>query len=1372
MPSHPGSVGALTLTLSVFRHSQHGVTLQIHVGDDQENSEYISTSEITTTFDLAALRERSLDPRAYGQELTDQALPSVLQSTILQAWESTAHAGRALRLSIAIDDPEGDLHLLRWETLLNTATLSPMALSERLLLSRSTPDRPPRVIHQPPNVLSLRTLIAVASPRDSNIYGLSAIDVAHEVRLVQESLSGPSLDIVGQHPLAHSRRATFSAIAHALRSRPHIFYLVCHGRIYDGEAYLCLENDAGLHQAVRTLDFVEQIADLDVRPAVIILAVCHSAGSGQVGMYNAIGPQLARAGIGAVIGFQGDVGFDTIHAFVPTCMRELQRDGHIERAVAAARAELRDGGKWWQAVLWSNLFDGIVWIPQTTAEKPRTALIQSVRQVVIDGLLTRLLAYVPLLQLQLIDRPDLTSSAFPERYQEMLSSSSHRVISAPIDSLYDRAGGSLLILGAPGSGKTVLLLQLCSALLGRAEYQRDDPIPVVLNLAAWAQKRLVLAEWVVEEMYAIYHSETHLIQQWLVDGQLTLLLDGLDEVPEDARGLCIEQINAFQQQYQAKLVVCARDEIYQSLSIQLKVARAVVLQALIPTQVVEIVSDAGAALFGLHKALAERQDLAELATSPLMLSVLAQTYLSGGEVPRAAVHEKSHVWDVFVRTMLMRRGRIRQYHEQQILRWLSWLADRMQLHGTWLFDPDQLQPYWLGTRLQIQLFRFVEGLAGFLIMTPIALSPGFILELGFGVTGAISIAGFVSIIIGGGAWYAFAFARDAGTRSITGGTLALSWEAPISLAKEFVRQAMKERSNLLRMLLASPIIACVALIPNTLKQAMTTRAWPTNPLALLSALIIEAQSMATRAQLANLLAAMPALIAQALAIGFGSVFFITVVFGLIGAPSGQQPLTSNTLQAAALSRQRMLLRNGAIGILVMGLPIGTLCAVGYALIGGALGLRNGDAVALALRGAGGGFVGGALMGGIFGALLFGGQELLGTIGIRLILRIQGLAPLRYRRFLDFATERLLMLRTSGGYQFYHQLLREYLANKATSSDDLEAVAILVRHAGHIYSRTSEQLLVKQQLYTRALTIREHALGFNHSSTLECAEKLAGLYEEQGNVDLAQSLCERALDSYQRSPLLRKRDDIKRIVDLQHLLARLLVAADDHTAAIPLLQQALAVLERPSLAAIFFARDWDQGRVCDLLGQCFRKLGDDASAQNYLERAIISYSAEIIQYNPTMPAYTHQNLAQIGEQQGDYQRAQYHTEQSVALCESYFNATSAALLIMGLVDLMRYARRRGEFEVATQYAQRILPLITESNVAELHPRGLAYALAYIGLFIQSDEQSRTCIERAIALWTEQYPAGHPDIIALEKELAQTRQTIQDSPTANRKDSYSE
>jgi hypothetical protein len=98
----------------------------------------------------------------------------------------------------------------------------------------------------------------------------------------------------------------------------------------------------------------------------------------------------------------------------------------------------------------------------------------------------------------------------------------------------------------------------------------------------------------------------------------------------------------------------------------------------------------------------------------------------------------------------------------------------------------------------------------------------------------------------------------------------------------------------------------------------------------------------------------------------------------------------------------------------------------------------------ALRiGIGFGLVGGLLLGlpfglfnglllGLFGGLVFGGQTYLGHYLLRLLLWYSGAIPWYYIRFLEEATERILLQRVGGGYRFIHPLFLDYFASLVTT----------------------------------------------------------------------------------------------------------------------------------------------------------------------------------------------------------------------------------------------------------------------------------------------------------------------------------------------------
>src|SRR5262249_30054844 len=138
---------------------------------------------------------------------------------------------------------------------------------------------------------------------------------------------------------------TFSHLIDRLREEFDILYLVCHGALIKGEPILWLESATGASDRVSGRALVDRLVELRRPPRLVCLASCQSAGPGgeaqvgEGGVLAALGPGLAEAGIPAVVAMQGNISMATVERFMPMFFRELRRDGQIDRAMAAARAE-------------------------------------------------------------------------------------------------------------------------------------------------------------------------------------------------------------------------------------------------------------------------------------------------------------------------------------------------------------------------------------------------------------------------------------------------------------------------------------------------------------------------------------------------------------------------------------------------------------------------------------------------------------------------------------------------------------------------------------------------------------------------------------------------------------------------------------------------------------------------------------------------------------------------------------------------------------------------------------------------------------------------------------------------------------------------
>jgi hypothetical protein len=305
-------------------------------------------------------------------------------------------------------------------------------------------------------------------------------------------------------------------------------------------------------------------------------------------------------------------------------------------------------------------------------------------------------------------------------------------VNASIVEVYDHARGEVLILGEPGAGKTILLLELTRVLLERARQDEAQPIPVVFSLSSWAIKRQSLAEWLVSELNSIYQVPLSVARFWIENDQILPLLDGLDEVAASYRTACVGTINAYRQAHGlVPTVVCCRKTDYFALPTRLQLYTAVDVQPLTTEQVASYLSCGGERLEALRQTLHDDADLRTLASTPLMLNVLTVAYQGKPyqEVKATDSPDKKreHVFALYVQRMLTRHNTTSRYSAEQTIRWLSWLALQMVQRSHTTFLIERIQPDWLSTPQTRWLYRLSTGLLVGLLCLFVALLAGLIL---------------------------------------------------------------------------------------------------------------------------------------------------------------------------------------------------------------------------------------------------------------------------------------------------------------------------------------------------------------------------------------------------------------------------------------------------------------------------------------------------------------------------------------------------------------------------------------------------------------------------------------------------------------------
>lgn len=181
----------------------------------------------------------------------------------------------------------------------------------------------------------------------------------------------------------------------------------------------------------------------------------------------------------------------------------------------------------------------------------------------------------------------------------------------------------LLILGEPGAGKTLLLLELTRHLLRRATQDEEHPIPVVFHLSSWVEKHYSLARWLIEELQSRYQVPPLLSRKWMKYNQILPLLDGLDGVSLSCRAACVRAMNAYRQEHGLfPFVVCSRSAEYQEQPQRLRLQRAIEVLPFTLQQQELYLSSKGEAIAALRQALYDDPILQKIAANPFTLNML------------------------------------------------------------------------------------------------------------------------------------------------------------------------------------------------------------------------------------------------------------------------------------------------------------------------------------------------------------------------------------------------------------------------------------------------------------------------------------------------------------------------------------------------------------------------------------------------------------------------------------------------------------------------------------------------------------------------------------------------------------------------------
>ncbi len=710
-------------------------------------------------------------------------------------------------------------------------------------------------------------------------------------------------------------------------------------------------------------------------------------------------------------------------------IQHLQGDGRLPKLLALLKRE-RPHIDWQRPS-----------VPTGRDMRNRLNVLQNIQATWIEGFLHQSLAQAVALALNLSHEPTAVA-----RKTVTAPGQSERQVE-DVREAFEAYGRALLILGEPGSGKTITLLQLAETLIAEAQQDPSQPIPVILNLSSWAQTRKPLTEWLVEEIFIQYQVARQLSREWIAQNQWLYLLDGLDEVVEDVRDDCVAAINAFKAEHPAELVVCSRVGDYEKLREKLNLGTAVRLQPLSDEQINAYLSQDDGQLTAVREAIATDADLNELAHTPLFLSVMTLAYrgLSREQIETfdSMAQRYHHLFATYVGEMFRRRPlpAKSRYTAEQARHWLTQVATGLQKHGQTTFYIERLQPTWLNSPpsfFYLLLVAFICGaMAGALwglidtletstfrnsLLNGLlySLTGGFSVALGVGISARIKNNGLRVGASGFLSWFSFAI-------------MVVLVTAVIQFVRPFQSATLPEWLVLglfrgWNSLLIGCLIAYKLEIENVERIVLS---WPARD-ALLQALrkgivmgslfgLIISLSLGTIASLVYNLTVQqqfPPIARVLISFVWGGCFGV-IGLGLGGLVGSLLAVLNACLQRQEIDQKlrpnegmRNTVKSTFTVLLLMVVPVGLLLWLATSWAGNQ-GVRFVFFWAnLALP---------------FAFFYFGGLALMQHASLRLWLWWQGVLPRPLVAWLDDMTTHLLLLRVGGGWVFIHRALLEYFA---------------------------------------------------------------------------------------------------------------------------------------------------------------------------------------------------------------------------------------------------------------------------------------------------------------------------------------------------------
>ncbi|AOS62836.1 NACHT domain-containing protein [Actinoalloteichus hymeniacidonis] len=265
---------------------------------------------------------------------------------------------------------------------------------------------------------------------------------------------------------------------------------------------------------------------------------------------------------------------------------------------------------------------------------------------------------------------------------------------------FRESGGRILVTGEAGTGKTRVLAELTSKMLKDAQCANSNPIPFYMNITSWSRMKGGLVPWLAKELFDLYGVKDNVIRHWLDEGEIALILDGLDELNYRDRKDFVRSFNSFRRDYGTiPVVIACRELEHSQLRTRLDVAGRLSLTKMLWEDVESVLAQTQK-----HDGLLQRarydSKLRDLLRTPLFMRFSMSAFLG---LDPSEIHSKNRKWDYSIIQSYLdraaeRAGRKTARIDLGLHSWLPRIANQMRAERETVFFPDRVH------------YRFVSGI--------------------------------------------------------------------------------------------------------------------------------------------------------------------------------------------------------------------------------------------------------------------------------------------------------------------------------------------------------------------------------------------------------------------------------------------------------------------------------------------------------------------------------------------------------------------------------------------------------------------------------------------------------------------------------------